>query len=216
MENEFINYDFAKKILENENVPFRNYYKNHFIKFPKDFIDKSQEIIDSEIASLLGEVGWRFSRVVIAKNDNGEPFYAYLCEPIDLAAWEKSSEVLSIPHGETIGFRDVVFDRLQNVAWEYVASLPSLDTCFHSVSGLPSCRAVYFVVENGIIIYVGKTGNLSKRWGSQHKLKNMIGKIKIYYQVYSDGVSTIDSDEAAFIAIFRPEKNNIIGLISLR
>ena len=81
MADEFINYAFAKKVLEKMVIPFRRGCDGHYVKFPKDFLSREQVSIDDEVSNLLGAVGWKVTSVVIAKSNSGEPFYAYKCEP---------------------------------------------------------------------------------------------------------------------------------------
>jgi len=53
------------------------------------------------------------------------------------------------------------------------STLPSLPLA--SRSGLPTCPAVYFVMEGDRILYIGRTGNLQQRWSSHHRWQQLKG-----------------------------------------
>lgn len=119
---------------------------------------------------------------------------------------------------ESLGFRDIVFGKLHDEVMEYIYSLPSVDTAFCKRSeALPLEPGVYFVAMADEIIYIGKTVDLWSRWQQQHKLRNLWGEIKIFYQVYKTDIepNLMDVDEATFISILRPIHNQVIGKVNL-
>lgn len=86
-------------------------------------------------------------------------------------------------------------------------SLPSLP--FERRGSLPEHSAVYFVLQDDRILYIGRTVNLMKRWRShprKYQFKDTTSAIKIAWLKCSDP-KLLPSIEIALIHFFKPEFN---------
>lgn len=86
-------------------------------------------------------------------------------------------------------------------------ALPSLSLAEHS--RLPSCPAIYFVLQENRILYIGQTVNLTQRWATHNRLKqfaNMVGDVRIAWLECSD-TNLLLKIESALIEQFKPELN---------
>jgi hypothetical protein len=77
-------------------------------------------------------------------------------------------------------------------------------------STLPAIPAIYFVVEDSTILYVGSTLNLKQRWQSHHKYETIVkdypeAKIHFYF---IDNLDTLRSLETFFINELSPILNS--------
>ncbi|MBD2492367.1 helix-turn-helix domain-containing protein [Aulosira sp. FACHB-615] len=88
-------------------------------------------------------------------------------------------------------------------------ALPSLPLCERSQ--LPTLPCIYFAIDSqGVVRYIGKTVNLKTRWQAHNKGVELatIAGIRIAY-LQADA-TLLPELEAALIAWFRPQLNNII------
>ena len=88
-----------------------------------------------------------------------------------------------------------------------IATLPSID--LSDRKHLPGVSAVYFVIEEGVVIYVGASENLLRRWRSHNKLEQLEGRpgqIKIAW-LECPAASIVTTIEDAMIKLFQPELN---------
>ncbi|MEG4121826.1 hypothetical protein QUA43_30695 [Microcoleus sp. N9_B4] len=85
-------------------------------------------------------------------------------------------------------------------------TLPSLSLANRST--LPSCPAVYFVLEGDRVLYVGRSRNLRQRWVIHHRYKQLkaISNIRIAWLECSEP-SLLAEIEAAMIRYFLPPLN---------
>lgn len=82
---------------------------------------------------------------------------------------------------------------------------------FAKRSDLPKLSGVYCLVEDGEILYVGKTRDLRKRWQSHHKsavIKNA-SQAKIFYILAEESI--LSQIEVALIKYFAPPLNKTPG-----
>ncbi len=94
-----------------------------------------------------------------------------------------------------------------NVAEINPLSLPSLP--LSERKHLPSCPAIYFVMQGDHILYIGQTTNLAQRWATHNRLKQfakMVGDIRVAWLECSD-TTLLRKVEAALIEQFEPELN---------
>ena len=56
-------------------------------------------------------------------------------------------------------------------------SLPSV--LLQNRAYLPNTGGVYFVIEKALILYIGQTSNLQKRWRTHHRLPQLNGKKEV-------------------------------------
>lgn len=76
---------------------------------------------------------------------------------------------------------------------------------------LPSCPAVYFVIQEDTVLYIGKAVNLAQRWGShqrwyQLKDRQINGTIYIAW-LECDETKCLELIEAAMINLINPALN---------
>ena len=74
---------------------------------------------------------------------------------------------------------------------------------------LPSCPAIYFVMQDDRVLYIGQTTNLAQRWATHNRLKQfakMVGDIRVAWLECSDK-ALLRKVEAALIEQFKPELN---------
>lgn len=86
-------------------------------------------------------------------------------------------------------------------------SLPSLPLA--DKKQLPNCAAIYFVLENSEVIYIGQASSLVLRWLNHHKFKALKARgseIKIAWLECSEQ-ALLPSIEFALIKWFKPELN---------
>lgn len=94
-----------------------------------------------------------------------------------------------------------------NVAEINPLTLPSLP--LSERKQLPNCPAIYFVMQDEHILYIGKTINLTLRWATHNRLKQfakMAGNIRVAWLECSD-TTLLRKIEAALIEQFEPELN---------
>lgn len=94
-----------------------------------------------------------------------------------------------------------------NVAEINPLTLPSLP--LSERKQLPSCSAIYFVMQGDRILYIGKTVNLAQRWATHNRLKQfvkIVGDVHIAWLECSD-TTLLRKVEAALIKQFEPELN---------
>lgn len=87
--------------------------------------------------------------------------------------------------------------------------LPSLPLAERS--HLPSCPAIYFVMQDNCILYIGQTVNLTQRWTAHHKWSQLVKMdvpIRIAWLECSDKI-LLTQIEAALISQFTPKLNYI-------
>ncbi|MEO1432739.1 MAG: GIY-YIG nuclease family protein [Cyanobacteria bacterium J06633_8] len=78
---------------------------------------------------------------------------------------------------------------------------------------LPLVCAVYFVLHDNKVVYVGKATVLRQRWDSHHRIKefkNLPGEVRIAWHK-SDSPELIDELEKSMIACFKPSMNGSKG-----
>lgn len=71
---------------------------------------------------------------------------------------------------------------------------------------LPDCPAIYFVLEGGSVVYIGKAASLTQRWTQHHKwqqFSELVDGSRIAWLECSD-TSLLDSVETALIRHFDP------------
>ena len=86
-------------------------------------------------------------------------------------------------------------------------TLPSL--CLSQRKQLPSICAVYFVLYENEVIYVGKSNALMQRWSTHHRLKelnSLSGEVRIAWFIV-DNPQFLDQLEKLMIAHFKPWMN---------
>ena len=86
-------------------------------------------------------------------------------------------------------------------------TLPSL--CLLQRKQLPSICAVYFVLYENEVIYVGKSNALMQRWSTHHRLKelnSLSGEVRIAWLI-CDNPQFLDQLEKLMIAHFKPWMN---------
>ncbi|MEO0844027.1 MAG: GIY-YIG nuclease family protein [Cyanobacteria bacterium J06643_5] len=98
-----------------------------------------------------------------------------------------------------------------NVAEINPLTLPSLS--LNERKQLPSCSAIYFVMQGDCVLYIGQTINLAQRWATHNRLKQfakMVGDIRVAWLECSD-TNLLRKVEAALIEQFekRKKKENI-------
>ncbi len=88
-------------------------------------------------------------------------------------------------------------------------TLPSLPLAERSQ--LPNCPAIYFVLAEERILYIGKTSNLSQRWIAHHRFSQVAARgnsVKIAWLDISNCTSDLLTEiESALIEHFSPELN---------
>lgn len=86
-------------------------------------------------------------------------------------------------------------------------ALPSLP--LKERSNLPDCSAIYFVIADDNVVYIGKAASLASRWVNHHKwseLKKIDCPVKIAWLECSNA-KLLDDIETALIEQFRPKLN---------
>lgn len=85
-------------------------------------------------------------------------------------------------------------------------ALPSLPLT--SRSTLPTCPAVYFVLSDDHVLYIGRSCNLQQRWVTHHRYSQLkeINNARIAWLECSDS-SLLPEIEAALIEHFQPSLN---------
>lgn len=83
-------------------------------------------------------------------------------------------------------------------------ALPSLPLCDRTA--LPSCPAIYFVLEGDRVLYVGRSINLQQRWMAHHRYSQLVSEARIAWLECSEPELLPDL-EAALIEHFSPELN---------
>lgn len=83
-------------------------------------------------------------------------------------------------------------------------TLPSLPLA--NRSALPSCAAVYFVLEGDRIRYIGRAGNLQQRWSAHHRYKQLNSETRIAWLECSEP-ELLPEIEEALIEQFCPPLN---------
>ena len=77
---------------------------------------------------------------------------------------------------------------------------------------LPRQAGIYFIVKDDIVLYVGKSRNIRRRWMStrHHKLSEIktLNHIKIAWLTY-EALSNLSELERAFIVRFKPKFNGV-------
>jgi excinuclease UvrABC nuclease subunit len=85
-------------------------------------------------------------------------------------------------------------------------ALPSLPLANRST--LPSCPAVYFVLEGDRVLYIGRSRNLQQRWIAHHRYSQLQGfnNVRIAWLECSEP-SLLPEIETALIEYFQPSLN---------
>ena len=76
-------------------------------------------------------------------------------------------------------------------------------------SRLPSCPAIYFVLADDNILYIGQTVNLTQRWAVHHTrnyLQSLSSNVRVAWLECQDK-KLLRKVEAALIDQFEPELN---------
>jgi hypothetical protein len=86
--------------------------------------------------------------------------------------------------------------------------LPSLPLC--GKAALPSCPAIYFLLDGGMVLYVGRSVNLGERWASHHRFDQARREAKDSRISWLEvgNPSLLYELESALISRFKPEWNN--------
>jgi DNA-binding Xre family transcriptional regulator len=71
---------------------------------------------------------------------------------------------------------------------------------------LPACPSIYFVMEDGEPVYIGRSINLNNRWVSHHRLNQLSSDASISWLEVSDPL-LLDGIERALIDYFCPRLN---------
>ena len=95
-----------------------------------------------------------------------------------------------------------VISSLSNDYKNYVSNTSSLD--FDEKSLLPSVSAVYLVIRNERVIYVGTASSLADRWNGQHLKRETIDSIA---WIQCEDLKALSLLEKAFIEFLKPEIN---------
>lgn len=75
-------------------------------------------------------------------------------------------------------------------------------------NNLPPVSAIYIVYQQDKLLYVGKTGNLKKRWLSHHRLVQFLDAGSgVYIAWFPCNVEQLDVVEDTFIELLEPEFN---------
>lgn len=103
----------------------------------------------------------------------------------------------------------LIVDSLSNSYKEYVAESGCLD--FDEKNFLPMSPAIYFVISNDDVLYVGQSKKLSNRWKSHHLLKSIKGlnqtePVQIAWLTCTD-TNLLTVLERIFIDSLQPELN---------
>ena len=94
-----------------------------------------------------------------------------------------------------------------NVAKINPLELPSLP--LGERSHLPICPAIYFVMQDERVLYIGKTLNLAQRWATHHKWSYLVqlgAVVRVAWLECSDE-NILTQIETALIRQFAPELN---------
>lgn len=89
-------------------------------------------------------------------------------------------------------------------------ALPSV--ALYDRATLPSVPGIYFVLKDKIVLYIGRTHNLTKRWRNHHQYQQIKDStsIRIAWLEYSDA-GLLPAVEEALINTFQPELNTSVG-----
>lgn len=88
--------------------------------------------------------------------------------------------------------------------------LPSLPLTERS--HLPNCPAIYFVMQDECVLYIGRIINLAQRWAAHHKWDQLIARdtpVRIAWLECRDE-SLLTQIETALIRQFAPELNRYV------
>lgn len=99
-------------------------------------------------------------------------------------------------------------DSLSNDYRQYVSEANCLD--FENKGLLPKVPAIYFVLEDEEIVYIGQTKNLVSRWRGHHiaaSLANLTGKISIAW-LQCDNTKLLKVLEDTLLATVQPRLNH--------
>jgi predicted GIY-YIG superfamily endonuclease len=85
-------------------------------------------------------------------------------------------------------------------------TLPSLP--FESIKELPKLPAVYFVISNNEVLYIGSSCNLNRRWKEHHRYQDFkeLDLVKITWLELSD-TNLLREIELTLIYKFKPRLN---------
>ncbi len=83
-------------------------------------------------------------------------------------------------------------------------TLPSLH--LSERRSLPRCKAIYFVIDGDIVLYIGQTVNLAQRWANHHRLNQFKSNPHIAW-LKCDDESLLLESEKALINYFSPPLN---------
>lgn len=70
---------------------------------------------------------------------------------------------------------------------------------------LPHVSAIYFVVEDEVLLYIGLTIDIKNRWSGHHRLNDFSDVAKIYW--LETNAQDLAAREVEFITEFSPELN---------
>lgn len=91
-----------------------------------------------------------------------------------------------------------------------ILELPSLP--LEARRSISNCPAIYFVLEEQQIIYIGRSGNLNKRWRNHEKIslfKQEAKNISIAWLKCSN-LELLPGIEVALILFFKPKFNQVL------
>ncbi|MEO0684746.1 MAG: GIY-YIG nuclease family protein [Cyanobacteria bacterium J06649_11] len=97
-----------------------------------------------------------------------------------------------------------------NVAEINPLTLPSIPLLERTQ--LPNCSAIYFVMQDECVLYIGRTINLAQRWEAHHKWDQLVARgtpVKIAWLECRDE-SLLTQIETALIRQFAPELNGYV------
>ena len=80
---------------------------------------------------------------------------------------------------------------------------------FEQKRNLPNCAAIYFVLQEKKILYIGRSTNLMQRWSGHHKLKEILSletNLRIAWLECSE-IGLLSEIEAALIKHLKPSLN---------
>jgi len=83
---------------------------------------------------------------------------------------------------------------------------------------LPSCQSIYFVLEDGQVLYIGRTVNLNQRWAVHHilpQLKMRKGEVRIAWLECSVA-ELLPEIETGLIEHFQPLLNVVKNPLRLK
>ncbi|MGV0028423.1 GIY-YIG nuclease family protein [Phormidesmis priestleyi] len=86
-------------------------------------------------------------------------------------------------------------------------SLPSIS--LQDKAKLPSCAAIYFVIDGSTVLYIGRTANLKQRWLTHHCFQQLVKATNSAVIAWLEirNLATLNESEESLIKRFNPSLN---------